>query len=91
MTSLPPNRFPPNPYIVGDTIRDPKKIIGREDIFGKINDNLEQTLILLYGQRRIGKSSVLNQISNKVAGDNFVFINCDFQLVLLLVSVLLGF
>ncbi|UUO15661.1 ABC transporter substrate-binding protein [Dolichospermum heterosporum] len=79
MTSLPPNRFPPNPYIVGDTIRDPKKIVGREDIFGKINDNLEQTLILLYGQRRIGKSSVLNQISNKVAGDNFVFINCDFQ------------
>ncbi|MFM7408728.1 MAG: ABC transporter substrate-binding protein [Cuspidothrix sp.] len=51
----------------------------REDIFNTINDNLEQSLILLYGQRRIGKSSVLNQIPNKVAGDNFVFIHCNFE------------
>ena len=66
-------------YIIGKPIIDPNKFIGREDIFSTINDNLEQPLILLYGQRRIGKSSVLNQIPNKVAGDNFVFIHCNFE------------
>ncbi|MBO1055481.1 MAG: AAA family ATPase [Dolichospermum sp. JUN01] len=71
--------LPPNPYNFGEPIREPKKFIGREDIFSTINDNLEQPLILLYGQRRIGKSSVLNQIPNKVAGDNFVFIHCNFE------------
>jgi AAA+ ATPase superfamily predicted ATPase/Tfp pilus assembly protein PilF len=79
MSNLQSNWFPPNPYTIGKPITDPNKFIGREDIFNTINDNLEQPLILLYGQRRIGKSSVLNQIPNKVAGDNFVFIHCNFE------------
>jgi ABC-type branched-subunit amino acid transport system substrate-binding protein len=46
-----------------------------------IEDNLQQNvqLILLYGQRRIGKSSVLKQIPKKISINEFVFINFDFQ------------
>ncbi|MDD1427042.1 ABC transporter substrate-binding protein [Dolichospermum sp. ST_sed9] len=71
--------LPINPYKVGGSIKYPKDFFGREDIFSAINDNLEQPLILLYGQRRIGKSSVLNQIPKKVSEDNFVFIHCNFE------------
>lgn len=51
--------FPPNPYQIGDPITDPNKFFGREPEFRRINDGLQnnEQLILLYGQRRIGKSS----------------------------------
>ena len=73
--------FPPNPYIVGKTIRDPNKFFGREPEFSDINDSLQnnEQLILLYGQRRIGKSSVIAQIPGKLGTDEFVFISFDFQ------------
>jgi ABC-type branched-subunit amino acid transport system substrate-binding protein len=71
--------LPINPYKVGGSIKYLKDFFGREDIFSKINDNLKQSLILLYGQRRIGKSSVLNQIPKKFSEDNFVFIHCNFE------------
>ena len=78
-------RFPPNPYIVGKTIRDPNKFFGREHEFSDINDSLQnnEQLILLYGQRRIGKSSVIAQIpeklSQKLSTNDFVFISFDFS------------
>ncbi|MFM7373372.1 MAG: AAA family ATPase, partial [Sphaerospermopsis kisseleviana] len=58
-----------------------KKFFGREGLFPLINDNLLQNvqLILLYGQRRIGKSSILNLIPKKISDDEFIFINFDFQ------------
>ncbi|NEO40987.1 MAG: ABC transporter substrate-binding protein [Moorea sp. SIOASIH] len=70
---------PPNPYIIGSLIDDPDKFFGRESLFRFIEDNLRQRVkvILLHGQRRIGKSSVLEQIPNKVANDQFVFVNFD--------------
>ena len=77
--------FPPNPYIVGKTIRDPNKFFGREPEFSDINDSLQnnEQLILLYGQRRIGKSSVIAQIpkklSQKLSTNEFVFISFDFN------------
>jgi ABC-type branched-subunit amino acid transport system substrate-binding protein len=77
--------FPPNPYIVAKTIRDPNKFFGREHEFSKINDSLQnnEQLILLYGQRRIGKSSVIAQIpeklSQKLSTNDFVFISFDFN------------
>lgn len=65
-----------NPYIIGSVIYEPKRLIDREEIFDFIKDNLSQNakVILLHGQRRIGKSSVLTQIPNFVDLDNFVFI-----------------
>ena len=71
-----------NPYIVGPPIRKPESFFGRESLFKFIEDNLNQDgtkVILLHGQRRIGKSSVLCQIPNFVAGDEFFFVIFDLQ------------
>ncbi|WP_424103521.1 ABC transporter substrate-binding protein [Moorena producens] len=69
----------PNPYEIGKIIDDPDKFFGRESLFQFIEDNLIKRVkvILLHGQRRIGKSSVLAQIPNKVAKDKFFFVNFD--------------
>ncbi|MBS9394110.1 MAG: ABC transporter substrate-binding protein [Dolichospermum sp. LBC05a] len=73
--------FHQNPYIVGKAITDPEKFFGREDLFDDINDFLKnnEQIILLSGQRRIGKSSVIAQIPKKLGTDEFVFISFDFQ------------
>jgi tetratricopeptide (TPR) repeat protein len=65
-----------NPYIIGRPIYEPEFFFGREELFNVIKDNLIQKVqvILLHGQRRIGKSSVLSQIPNFVCLDNFVFV-----------------
>ncbi|NEQ38088.1 MAG: ABC transporter substrate-binding protein [Okeania sp. SIO3I5] len=71
-----------NPYIIGRSIDEPELFFGRESLFRFIEDNLSnnQQVILLHGQRRTGKSSVLQQIPKKVNLDNkFVFILSDFQ------------
>ncbi|EGJ28470.1 MULTISPECIES: ABC transporter substrate-binding protein [Moorena] len=72
-----PNR--PNPYIIGSIIDDPHNFFGRESLFHFIEDNLNnrEKVILLHGQRRIGKSSVLAQIPHKVLHDQFFFVNYD--------------
>ena len=56
-----------NPYSPGGAITDPNStsFIGREDIFAFVRSAIQATIptpILLYGQRRIGKSSILRQI-----------------------------
>jgi len=77
--------FPPNPYIIGGQITDTNRFFGREPEFSRINDGLQnnEQLILLYGQRRIGKSSVIAQIpkklSQKLSTNDFVFISFDFS------------
>ncbi|WP_138497036.1 ABC transporter substrate-binding protein [Nostoc sp. PA-18-2419] len=72
-----------NPYIIGRPIHvhESKKFFGRESLFLFIEDNLSQgvKVILLHGQRRIGKSSVLKQIPNFIQLDKFVFIQFDLQ------------
>ncbi len=70
-----------NPYIIGRPIHEPEKFFGRESLFQFIKDNLSQDkkVILLHAQRRIGMSSVLQQIPNKVAQDKFAFVLFDLQ------------
>ena len=73
-----------NPYIIGPPIDKPELFFGRESLFGFIEDNLKQNvkLILLHGQRRIGKSSVLMQIPKFFSQrdfQEFVFVNFDLQ------------
>lgn len=70
-----------NPYIIGTPIDEPDKFFGRENVFNFVRDNLEQNvqIILLYGQRRIGKSSVLQQIPANIGDDEFVFVHVDCQ------------
>lgn len=70
-----------NPYIIGPAISNPKNFFGREKVFQFVEDNLKNgaRAILLHGQRRIGKSSVLLQIPHFVADNEFVFIPFDLQ------------
>ncbi|NEO55747.1 MAG: ATP-binding protein, partial [Okeania sp. SIO3B5] len=65
-----------NPYIIGVPIHEPESFFGREDLFLFIKDNLKQNakVILLHGQRRIGKSSVLLQVHNFVQLEQFLFV-----------------
>ena len=68
----------PNPYVVGIPIRDPENLFGRKDIFSLINDSLQHNvqLILFYGQRRVGKTSILKFIPQNIAAaieDEFIF------------------
>ncbi|BAZ85894.1 ABC transporter substrate-binding protein [Dolichospermum compactum] len=73
-----------NPYVVGIPIRDPENLFGRKDIFSLIDDSLQHNvqLILFYGQRRVGKTSILKFIPQNIAAaieDEFIFISFDFQ------------
>ena len=70
-----------NPYIIGRPIYEPGAFFGREELFQFITDNLSSRAraILIHGQRRIGKSSVLRQIPNFVRLPEFVFVRFDLQ------------
>ncbi|MBL1203383.1 MAG: ABC transporter substrate-binding protein [Nostoc sp. GBBB01] len=70
-----------NPYIIGRSIYEPEKFFGRDNLFKFIEDclNSNTRILLLHGQRRIGTSSVLQQIPHKLAENKFVFINFDLQ------------
>ena len=61
---------PVNPYIVGNPIKDQASFFGRQDIFREVLQVLRQresNAVVLYGQRRIGKTSVLLQLENQFA------------------------
>jgi CBS domain-containing protein len=70
-----------SPYVIGRPIYDVESFFGRDELFEFIEDNLVQKsqIILLHGQRRIGKSSVLLQIPNFVRLDSFVFIHLTLE------------
>ena len=59
-------RLPVNPYIAGSPVTGTEMFYGREDVFSFIQRNLigrhRDTPIVLYGQRRTGKTSVLYQL-----------------------------
>lgn len=75
------SEFVSNPYIIGIPIRQKDKFYGRRGIFYFIETQLRQNskIILLQGQRRIGKTSVLEQISNFVDLKDFVFIKLSLE------------
>jgi tetratricopeptide (TPR) repeat protein len=61
---------PVNPYIVGNPIKDQAGFFGRQDIFREVMQVLRQrgsNAIVLYGQRRIGKTTVLLQLEKQLA------------------------
>ncbi len=72
-----------NPYIVGNPIKTKKMFYGREDDFEFIRRKLESGsqsyIIVLSGERRSGKTSILFQILNGRLGDNFIPILIDMQ------------
>lgn len=59
-----------NPYVAGSPLTRPEIFVGREDVFQFINESLigkhQDNVIVLYGQRRTGKTSVLYQMHRHV-------------------------
>src|SRR5205085_6671567 len=72
-----------NPYIIGPPISISSRFFGRTSLFEFVQSNLRSgaKVILLHGQRRIGKSSVLAQLPARVNLPDFVFASLDLQYV----------
>ncbi len=51
-----------NPYIVGGPVLKPEMCFGREPLFKRVLSVLHQNSLLLHGERRIGKTTVLRQL-----------------------------
>src|SRR5262245_58625380 len=85
-----------NPYSFGSSLSDPRGagLLGREDMFEFVANSLsnaQRPPIVLYGQRRIGKSSVLRQLPRHLPADTVcVFYDLQGQAALPLDSVLYG-
>lgn len=73
----------PNPYVAGPPIRSEKIFFGREDVFQFIKRRFSakrrNIAIVLEGERKTGKTSILFQIENQRLGKEFVPVHIDMQ------------
>lgn len=58
------NRY--NPYIAGAPVRNPKMFYGREILLRKIINTLHNNSLMIFGPRRIGKTSMLHQLKRRL-------------------------
>jgi hypothetical protein len=76
-------KFIPNPYSTGTPTHDSKMFYGREQDIKFLTDNLTrteaQTVMVLYGQRRTGKTTLLQQLKRSAALDPHIPILIDMQ------------
>jgi tetratricopeptide (TPR) repeat protein len=66
--------IPTNPYITGNPVGNTHAFVGRDDVVREVRQVLRQphnNAIVLYGQRRIGKSSVLYELKAKLSHDGY--------------------
>ncbi|UCC65225.1 MAG: SUMF1/EgtB/PvdO family nonheme iron enzyme, partial [Anaerolineae bacterium] len=71
---------PLNPYIAGSALDGPEGFVGREDILRLVKTELRsphQNAVVLFGQRRIGKTSILLQLRRRLPESGFVPIYLD--------------
>src|SRR5439155_1661973 len=77
----------PNPYIVGNPVRDRSMFFGREAEFDLVRRRFQDStdpshcglLLVFCGERRIGKTSILFQIMDKRLGPDFIPVLIDMQ------------
>jgi len=72
--TMPPKLAPRNPYVAGKALGDAGGFFGREDIFRLVETVLSssaQNAVVLFGQRRIGKTSILLQLHNRLPSPPF--------------------
>ncbi|MCB0160692.1 MAG: hypothetical protein KDD83_21315, partial [Caldilineaceae bacterium] len=53
-----------NPYVSGEPVRQGDMFFGRRDLLQKIVDTLHNNSIMIHGERRIGKTTLLYQLAN---------------------------
>ncbi len=77
--------IPFNPYIVGNPIKSRAMFFGREDDFQfvqkKIGEGRSNQIVVLCGERRSGKTSILFQILGGRLGDAFLPVLIDMQML----------
>jgi GAF domain-containing protein len=59
-----------NPYIVGTPVLKPEMCFGREPLLKRVLSVLHQNSLLLHGERRIGKTTVLRQLELRLNVNN---------------------
>lgn len=59
-----------NPYIVGQPVLKPEMFFGRDGLMKRILSVLHHNSLVLYGERRIGKTSTLRQLQLRLHGAN---------------------
>jgi len=68
MEERPFTRVFPIPYVTGTPLKTDSVFVGREDVFSFIQENLlgvhQNNVIILHGQRRTGKTSVLYRLGD---------------------------
>lgn len=73
----------PNPYIVGNPIKTTDMFYGRQGDFEflkrKLGSSAESYVVVLCGERRSGKTSILFQVLNGRLGDHFMPVLIDMQ------------
>ncbi len=73
---------PRNPYIAGKALSGGRGFAGREDVFQLVQTVLGQSetnAIVLFGQRRIGKTSILLNLQGRLPSPPFVTVFFDLQ------------
>ncbi len=55
-----------NPYIAGSPIRNEKMLFGREQLLTRILNTLHNNSLMLYGPRRIGKTSLQHELKRRL-------------------------
>ncbi|HXF63308.1 MAG TPA: hypothetical protein VNK95_16895 [Caldilineaceae bacterium] len=66
-----------NPYISGEPVRRDDMFFGRRDLVQRIVDTLHNNSIMIYGERRIGKTTLLYQlvtVLREVADPDYWFV-----------------
>lgn len=58
--------LPLNPYIAGKSLSGESGFFGRRDVFDLVQTELTRNAIVLFGQRRIGKTSILKQLQRRM-------------------------
>lgn len=71
---------PTNPYVAGRALGQDQGFFGRDDVFEHVVSTLrspDQNAVVLAGQRRIGKTSILLQLQRRLPSHGFVLVYFD--------------
>jgi ligand-binding sensor domain-containing protein len=55
-----------NPYVSGEPIRDAQMFFGRDELLQRIYNALHQNSIMIHGERRMGKTTLLYQLAEQL-------------------------